>query len=313
MKISTIIAAYNAEETLATTIQSALSQRCEAHEVIVVNDGSTDSTESILENFGDRIRVIMQKNCGVAAARNTGVRHARGKYVAFLDSDDLWMPDKLSLMTGALESNPNAILAFSEYARITSSGEPCGESNLGHAPSMKELMELSLPPILTSTWVLSREAFERCGGFSQNFVGQGFEDSWMLLLLREQGEFIYLSERLTQYRIAPGDESADKYQKGLAIFTNLAQKRYGSRGKRLIRNAKNLQCRWLLTKIAHQMDTGDHTGALKSFVRILVLRPAYFVGPQFLERVIQPQNMRRFREIATVQGRSQNQDKESQL
>lgn len=301
LKVSTVIAAYNAARTIGETIDSALAQQCESHEVVVVNDGSTDSTAAILSGYGDWIRVVTQSNRGAAAARNTGVVHSRGAYVAFLDSDDLWTQGKLSMMVSALERNSAASLAFSEYVNFDENGVACGGSSLGHAPSMEELMNRNLLPILTSTWVIPRQMFERTGGFCEAFQGgQGFEDSWMLLLLRELGEFEYLPAKFTRYRSAGTSESADKYRHALPTFIALVKKRYGARGKGLIRSAKNLQCRWLLSKAAHQMDRGDRLGALISLADIAWIRPAYFFGSEFADRLRLPQNMKRVRDLTIV-------------
>jgi glycosyltransferase involved in cell wall biosynthesis len=302
VKVSTVIAAYNAERTIAETLESALAQNCADHEVLVVNDGSTDSTAAILAQFGSRIRVVNQKNLGSGAARNSGVAHAKGVYIAFLDSDDLWVPGKLATSVSALERNPLASLAFSEFCNVDKSGAECGGSSIGHAPSMEELMDLWLPPILTSTWVVPREIFKRSGGFYSAFIKRpGFEDSWTLLLLRELGEFVYIPDRLTLYRIGEGAESADKYAPGLKSFVALARSRYGRRrGKALVRNAKNLQCRWLLTKIAHQMDRGDRKGAIRSLLRIAKLQPAYFFSSEFIKRLSLSHNMKRARDLTTT-------------
>lgn len=306
VKVSTVIAAYNAQRTIFDTLESALAQKCPDHEIIVVNDGSTDSTGAILAQFGNRIRVVNQENLGSGAARNNGVAHAKGAYIAFLDSDDLWVPEKLATSVSSLERNPLASLAFSEYSNFDESGAKCGESSIGHAPSMEELMDIWLPPILTSTWVVRREIFKRSGGFYSVFKRPGFEDSWTLLLLRELGEFVYIPDRHTLYRVGEGAESADKYALGLKSFVALARGRYGRRRARaLVRNAKNLQCRWLLTKIAHQMDRGDRKGAIRSFLDIAKLQPAYFFSSEFIKRLFLSHNMKRARDLtATFPARS---------
>jgi glycosyltransferase involved in cell wall biosynthesis len=297
LKVSTVIAAYNAELTIAETIDSALAQRYEGYEIVVVNDGSTDSTAVILEKYGNRIRGVTQPNRGAAAARNAGVAHSTGEYIAILDSDDLWFAGKLRTMVAALERNPRASLAFSEYAKIDEHGVEFGESLIGHAPSMNEMMR-SFPPILTSTLVIRRRMFDRSGGFPEEFKGQGFEDLWLLLLLRELGEFEYVPDKLTGYRVSDGDESADKYGRGVPTFIALVKRRYGASGKGLIRSANNLQCRWLLSKAAHQMDRGDRLGALISLAHIARIRPAYFFGSQFADRLRLPQNVKRVRDLA---------------
>jgi glycosyltransferase involved in cell wall biosynthesis len=297
-RVTTVIAAYNAEQTIAPTIDSALTQTYKDNEVMIVDDGSTDSTPLILRGFGDRIRVITQTNRGAAAARNAGVAHSAGDYVAFLDSDDLWMPWKLSTMVPALQRNPAASLAFSEYGNFSQAGAEWGASSLGHAPSMEELMDFRPLPILTSTWVTPKQTFERTGGFCEAFKGApGFEDRWLLLLLRELGPFEYVPAKLTRYRVAENCESADKYGPGLAVFVSLAKERYGSRGKALICGAKNLKCRWMLSKMAHQMDRGDRLGALISLAHIARIRPAYLLGSELAGRLRLPQNIKRIRAL----------------
>ena len=293
--VSTVIPAYNTERTIAQTLESVLAQDWPEHEVVVVNDGSTDGTGAVLRKFHGRIRLIDCPNQGAASARNTGVAHSSGKYIAFLDSDDLWLPGKLGAMIPALERNPNATLAFSEYFNVSETGVEFEASALGHAPSLQEMMT-TLPPILTSTWVLPRELFDRIGGFSPAFRGgQGFEDSWLLLQLRELGEFIYVPEKLTRYRIAAGVENADKYAHALKTFIGLAKAKYGNRGRGLVRGAKNLQCRWMLSKIAHQIDDGNRRGALCAALRIARLHPTYFLTSDFGRRLFLPQNRRRVR------------------
>jgi glycosyltransferase involved in cell wall biosynthesis len=299
MRVSTVIAAYNAERTIDQAIESALAQVCQGHEIVVVNDGSTDGTGDILQKHRERVRIIDQVNQGAAAARNAGVANAKGEYIAFLDSDDLWLPGKLDRMVAELERYPSASLAFSEYSSFSDAGVEFGDSFLDHSPSIQEMMEVSLPPILTSTWVLPKKIFERSGGFCRQFRGgQGFEDSWLLLILRELGEFVYIPAVFTRYRIDETCENADKYGRALSTFISLAKARYGKKGKALVRNAKNLQCRFLLSKLAHQMDCGDRLAAFWTLVRISSLRPAYFIGPEFVGRLRLSQNTKRLLQLA---------------
>ena len=104
--VSVIIPVYNGERYLSDTIGSVIAQTEKDWEIVAVNDGSTDHSQAILEEFAmkypDRIRVISVSNGGVSRARNTGVSEARGTYIAFLDQDDLWMPQKLQLQIGAV-------------------------------------------------------------------------------------------------------------------------------------------------------------------------------------------------------------------
>ena len=164
-------------------------------------------------------------------------------------------------------ATPRHASAFSEYTKIDEHGTEFEASSIGYAPSMEEMMR-SFPPILTSTLVIRRERLNRCGGLDEKFKVQGFEDLWLLLLLRELGEFVYVPDKLTLYRVSAGAESADKYVRGFPTFVALVRERYGRGGKTLIRSAKNMQCRWMLSKIAHQMDReAMRLGALTTLVQ----------------------------------------------
>ncbi len=105
-RISVVIPVFNAERFLPDAIHSILAQCEESLEVIVVDDGSTDGSAAVAERFGKPVRVIRQANSGPAAARNRGIEAARADYLAFLDADDLYMPDKLPLQTERLDRHP---------------------------------------------------------------------------------------------------------------------------------------------------------------------------------------------------------------
>lgn len=107
--------AYNCAGFVAEAVQSALDQDYTAKEIIVVNDGSSDGTLAILQGFGDAIRLIDQKNGGPPLARNVGLRAARGKYIAFLDADDVWMKRKLSAQVAHLEAQPEVGTVFTAW------------------------------------------------------------------------------------------------------------------------------------------------------------------------------------------------------
>ncbi len=106
--VSAVIPTYNRAYVLREAIESALGQAGPNVEVIVVDDGSTDDTAALAREYGDVITYLFQPNCGAAAARNLGVKAARGDYVAFLDSDDVWLPGKLKAETALFEQSPEA-------------------------------------------------------------------------------------------------------------------------------------------------------------------------------------------------------------
>jgi glycosyltransferase involved in cell wall biosynthesis len=104
--VSVIIPAWNRARELRNAIDSALAQTAPPAEIVVVDDGSTDNTPEVLASYGDAIRVVRQDNLGVAAARNAGIAIARGELLAFLDSDDVWLPRKLELQLARFDAEP---------------------------------------------------------------------------------------------------------------------------------------------------------------------------------------------------------------
>ena len=104
-KITVIIPTFNREAFVARAIDSVLTQRFTDHEIIVIDDGSTDDTRFALKRFGNRIRYVQQEHAGVSAARNAGVQSATGEWVAFLDSDDEWKPEYLATQVGRVEGS----------------------------------------------------------------------------------------------------------------------------------------------------------------------------------------------------------------
>jgi hypothetical protein len=209
-------------------------------------------------------------------------------------------------MLQALEQQPLASLAFSEYSLFDNNGEHCGSSSIGHAPSMEEMLTRPLLPIIPSSLIIPRKMFEQVGGFSEVFTGAGAGEEWcILLLLRELGEFVYVPDKLTLYRAGESGNRADKYGANLPRFVALVKERYGVSGKALIRNAKNLHCRLMLSKMAHQMNHGDRSGAVRTLVRIAAVRPAYLLSSEFTERLVLPHNIKRLGELVGILSRSE--------
>ncbi len=117
--VSVIIPSFNAEQYIAEALESIFGQAYRPIEVVVVDDGSTDETQSVLESFKDRIYYLCQDNKGPSAARNTGIKVARGKYIAFLDSDDLWTDGKLQQQVEIMETYPDVGLLSGDMQRFS--------------------------------------------------------------------------------------------------------------------------------------------------------------------------------------------------
>jgi glycosyltransferase involved in cell wall biosynthesis len=126
-KVSVIVPMYKAERFVAETLRSLLAQTYQNFEVIVVDDGSPDRSIEVCRQFTDpRIKIIQQPNRGLPGARNTGIRHAKGDYIAFLDADDLWLPEKLEKHVKHLDRSPSVGISFSYSAFINEMGRYTG-------------------------------------------------------------------------------------------------------------------------------------------------------------------------------------------
>jgi len=122
LTVSVVITTYNQARYIEETLRSVFSQTYPASEIIVVDDGSTDDTPNLLAGYGKTIRYIRQKNQGVASSRNTGISHARGEYVALLDGDDLWEPEKLAVQMTAAKNSPHAGLVVANGVEFDDGG-----------------------------------------------------------------------------------------------------------------------------------------------------------------------------------------------
>lgn len=140
-KVSVIIPTYNRKQFVTKAVESVFRQGFKDYEIIVVDDGSTDNTWRVLEPFRSRIHYIYQANAGVSAARNAGIRQARGEWLAFLDSDDEWMPDYLSAQMGHVLKFPQAVMHITNAVHIVPNEEP---TNHFKAPLMKKFKQEAL-------------------------------------------------------------------------------------------------------------------------------------------------------------------------
>lgn len=209
--VSVIIPAYNAAPFIADTVQSALDQTFPDLEVIVVDDGSTDGTVARLAAFGRRIRVYRQPNGGVARARNAGVALAGGQWLAFLDADDLWLPDKIERQLAAaaapmIYSDRYNFGARGDLPELQSLVTPMREGDL-FVPLLREGNFITLSSVL-----IRRVLFETLGGF---YTGLNGTEDWDLWIRVAASQPIGLCPApLVRYRFHPGGLSRNFVKMG---------------------------------------------------------------------------------------------------
>lgn len=213
--VTIVLPAYNASEYLTETVNSVLSQTYQDFELLVIDDGSTDNTKDIVNDFCERdsrIRLISQKNQGVSVARNNGIKTARGEYIAFLDSDDLWLPNKLAKHVEHLQANPKLGLSFARVEFVTCDGKSTGKYSNPRMVniSAKDLYEENAA-VTPSNAVISRTALEQVGGFDGELSGAA--DAELFLRLKCHGwEVEGINEILVLYRTSLGGMSSQLYK-----------------------------------------------------------------------------------------------------
>jgi glycosyltransferase involved in cell wall biosynthesis len=173
-RVSVIIPAFNGEKYIGETIQSILAQTHRPLEVLVVDDGSTDRTAEIVQRFGEPVRYIRQENAGTAAARNRAVAESRGEFIALLDQDDLWVPDKLARQIPRFAEDPRIGLVFAGIEFFdTRSGKITSTYFPGPELSLRDLLAHVVLPV--QTILFRKSALEKIGPFDTTLGGT---DDW---------------------------------------------------------------------------------------------------------------------------------------
>jgi glycosyltransferase involved in cell wall biosynthesis len=286
--VSVVIPIFNGEQYLRKTLESVFAQTYRNYEVICVDDGSTDGSPAILQSYAGSVTVLRQANAGQSAARNAGVRSARGNYVAFLDQDDLWYAHKLERQVRVLDDQPDVVLVHCDEDWIDPSGTVLRRGVTGanrvsrHEALLTKLMGKEASFIMPSAMLIRRETFERIGGFDSSL--QGYEDFDLCIRLRLQGLFVFQEESGICYRMHSGGfnrmggerlfvsgerfyrrlESlfADNHSKRVIVNQLLAQL-YSDWGKSKMRSSARSEGRRLLLRSLHY-----HPWRLRTYSRL---------------------------------------------
>ena len=239
--VSVVIPTYNRAHIVGRAIESALAQTYREVQVIVADDGSSDDTRAVAEAYGPRVTYVRQANAGVSAARNLGIRHARGEFIAFLDSDDVWRHWKIEAQMSALRRHPEAGLVWTDMSAVDESDRVIDARHLRVMYSAYQLVDIEktlrqvdtlaslsahvptelLPAdvregdifsaillgnlIHTSTVLFRRSWCEQTGGFDESFARAG-EDYEFYIRLCSRGPVIFIDAPSTVYRIGAADQ-----------------------------------------------------------------------------------------------------------
>ena len=198
--VSVIIPVYQGEHIIAGAVRSVLRQTYRNLEVVVVDDGSTDATQGVLAEIADaRLRIMWQPNAGTAVARNTALEHVRGEFIAFLDSDDRWLPDKIAIEMQTLQSAPAAIgVAYSSYFAVDDRGRLLNLAPLRTSSGNvhDELLDGD-DYLMPSLCLFDRRIFESIGNFN---IERYHEDHEFILRVSKEFPVFATGKRLAIYR-----------------------------------------------------------------------------------------------------------------
>lgn len=276
--IGVVIPAHNQARFLASAIESALSQTPAPFEVIVVDDGSTDDTSAVLDQFGGRVIRLRQENQGLGAARNAGILAASATHVALLDADDEWLPNFMYEMSALISAVPDASAYYGGVKLFDAAGQDLPQRSTPHVYPREAMLNTVLRSnfLIPSTMVLDRARILEVGGFRLGF--QGFEDKdlWIRLLLRGS-HVVGTKEVVTRYRIHESSLSANQdamTRSSKAVIESLFGPEVGpaSSSSDVKRRAWGGHYRYqALTSI---LCVGDYASAAKALRRALIIDPS---------------------------------------
>lgn len=215
--VSVIIPAFNAEAFIEETLESALSQTLPPREVIVVDDGSTDNTAEIVRGYGKKVHLLEQEHLGVSVARNAALAVAGGEYIALLDADDLWMPEKLEKQVAYLDEHPEIDIVFCVVEQFTR-----------HAEIQLDPRHRILSGPSTSGLLARRGGFDRVGPFDTSLVASEFM-GWMMDAEDAGLRHAVLPELLAKRRLHPGNNGRRNMADQRSEYVRLLKRRLDKR------------------------------------------------------------------------------------
>lgn len=192
--VSCIVPVFNGERYLAEALESILTQSYPHLEVIVVDDGSSDGTPDVIAQFGARVRGLRQPHAGQAVARNRGIAAATGEFIAFLDADDLWLPEKIACQVERFRARPELEVSVTHIQNFWSADEPDG-ADAGETQSMEPM-----PGYASPTMLARRSVFARVGPYDAALRTAACRD-WFIRAREQNVVFDLLSQVLVRRRL----------------------------------------------------------------------------------------------------------------
>jgi glycosyltransferase involved in cell wall biosynthesis len=275
-KVEVIIPAYNAAKYLPTAIESVITQTFEDWRIVLVDDGSTDNTAEVVslyrERLGDKLLYVYQPNAGLPAARNTAIRNSTGEFLALLDADDIWLPNRLADSVRSFEGRPEVGLTYGFISRVGPDGtiiDTFAERQRNGEGWIAEHIYTKSVDLCCPSVTFRRACVDAVGYFDESMRATEDRDLWLRIAQRYQVAVV--PHLIAHYRVSPGSMSADS-DRMLQSQKQFIEKHYGTKG-----------CGWAarrkaLSKIYKQQaetlsNRGQPRKALESSIRSLLYYP----------------------------------------
>lgn len=226
--LSIVVTLYNCRAHIAEAIDSALAQTYTDREILVIDDGSTDGSGEVVRRFGDTVRYEYQSNSGAARATNRGVALTSGEYIAFLENDDAWLPEKLERQVAVLEANADIGAVNCDLRYFSKTSAPLPNVIKGYCPGDPHCrLFLRGFNFMLSALVVRRTVFEATGGFHEGFKAAGLQDVEWYPRLMEVTRAYWIPEALTFFRQHEPRIDSDTVRFNTELLVECLWKRYG--------------------------------------------------------------------------------------
>jgi glycosyltransferase involved in cell wall biosynthesis len=274
--VSVVIPTYNYGKFIGEALKSVFEQTVQSFEIIVIDDGSTDDTKSIIESFGGKVRYFFQSQQGPARARNKGIKESHGEYIAFLDADDLWLPTKLEKQIRLFQANPRLGMALTDNYLFDEAGIYRDYVNKKEYLITGDVVANIFinSGVVTPTVMVRREVFDRVGLFEENLHIAEDDNMWIRIAVEYEVDIV--DESLAQIRDHRGrtmrvsDKLIESVEKNIELLTTKYGQKVASRIQPLAARKYN---QIYFSQGYGQFENGNYRDARTLFEKALKANP----------------------------------------
>jgi len=291
-KVSVIIPTYNTAKYINFAINSILNQTYNDYEIIVVDDGSTDNTKEVLKRYWGKIRYFYQQNQGVSYARNLAIKHAKGRYIALLDSDDEWLPDRLSEGVTILDNRKEVGLVHSDYTVITEDGNIFQKYDINKKIILKyasgdisKYILFGKIHINCLTVIFRKSCIEMVGNFDKNLSKLGAEDRDLWYRISRAYKIYYINKPLALCRARRNSLSSNT-KNMMKARCYMINKYYPLKGGLNMMRRKLFSALYLSEGDGISWRSKDYIAAIKQYKKAINFFPLNFMAFYNLFKVV---------------------------